>query len=121
MPIAVDSREAPHFVRFNIVGAWPSAEEHIAVRKALVDSGSLTRQTRVLIDVREVTSPGDEHSFAQGSAGMVTRVQACLVASPMQAQLARLYRLAVGAKTMVQIFDNERDATEWLWNADPEW
>jgi hypothetical protein len=124
MPLHADTVEAPGFLRISIVGDWPSAEERVSFRQHLIQSGFLTADTRMLIDLRGLTgfpAHGDVGSIVSDSRshGGLTRLHAYIAESVDQVMLARaLKQFAAGAS--VGIFKDERSATEWLWNADPD-
>ncbi|MBY0493605.1 MAG: hypothetical protein K2Y23_05280 [Cyanobacteria bacterium] len=118
--IEVDSSDAPSFLRFTFNGEWPSLDDQRAIRDHLVSSGLLTWASRVLVDVRGITSASDTAAFATLTDGPVARVQAYLVSSPVQHQLARKFRQATFS-AIAEIFVDEKDAVEWLWNADPDY
>ena len=125
MPLHADTTEAPAFVRISIAGEWPSSEERACFRKDLVQSGSLTAETRLLVDLRDLTSipaHGDVDAIVAESRrhGGFTRLIAYVAQSVDQIVLARtLKQFSVGAS--VEIFKDERTATEWLWNAHPDY
>ena len=120
VPIDVDSSDAPFFLRFTISGEWPSLHDQRSVRDQLVSSGQLISASRVLVDVRGVVSASEPPSFVGLKDGPVARVQAYLVSSSIQHQLARRFKQATKS-AMVEIFVDEKHALEWLWNADPDY
>ena len=120
VPIDVDSSDAPSFLRITISGEWPSVDDQRVVRDELLSGGRLTPASKVLVDLRGVTGAAEPAGFAGLKDGPVSRVQAYLVASAIQQQIAR--RFKQGAKsTLVEIFTDEKDALEWLWNAEADY
>jgi hypothetical protein len=117
--IDVDTSDAPRFVRITL-GQWPSLERQRAIRDQLVLAGRLTPESRLLCDMRHVTAIDDGASFAALNDGPVAGVQAYLVSSADQHQLARRYKYSV-RRSMVEIFLDEREALLWLWNAHINW
>jgi hypothetical protein len=121
MPLHADTKEAPAFLRITIEGDWPSGDERATFRKQLVESGLLRPETRLLVDLRGLTSMpahGDIGAIVSDSrrAGALTRLFAYVVRSVDQIVLARtLKQFAQGS--IVEIFQDEQAATEWLWNA----
>ena len=118
--ISVDRTDSPNFLRFTVTGDWPTPEEQRQLRDALSVSGDLTARTRALIDLRELTPGGPADPVASAKEGLITRVQAYLVATSEQHHFARQCRIAAGAGRVVEIFIEERAALEWLWNAEPD-
>src|SRR5688572_21865633 len=121
MPLHADTKEAPAFLRITIVGDWPSADERAAFRKQLIESGFLRPETRLLVDLRGLTSlpaHGDIGAIVSDSRrnGGLPRLFAYVVQSVDQIVLARtLKQFARGS--IAEIFRDEQTATEWLWNA----
>jgi hypothetical protein len=117
--IDVDTSDAPRFVRITL-GQWPSLERQRAIRDRLVLAGRLTPESRLLCDLRHLTAIDDGASLAALTDGPIARVQAYLVSSVDQHQLARRYKHSVRG-SMVEIFLDEREALLWLWNAGSNW
>ena len=121
MPLQADTKEAPAFLRIAIEGQWPSADERATFRKDLIDSGHLRQDTRLLVDLRglkSIPAHGDIGAIVSDSrrSGGLTRLFAYVVQSVDQIVLARtLKQFAQGS--IVEIFQDEKEATEWLWNA----
>ena len=61
MPIDVDTSDAPRFLRFTLIGTWPSLEEQRDLRLRLVHALQLTAGTRALIDLRAVENTPSYH------------------------------------------------------------
>ena len=118
--ISVDLSDSPNFIRFTVTGDWPTAEEQRQLRDSLSVRGDLNARTRALIDLRELTPGGPADPVASAKEGLITRVQAYLVATSEQHHFARQCRIAAGAGRVVEIFIEERAALEWLWNAEPD-
>lgn len=117
----VDLTESPQFIRFTLSGEWPILKaQREAIPETLVANGKMTRATRALIDLRQIESGVAD---APGSARhtLIARVQAFLVATFEQHQLARQIRNTAPAGTTIEIFLDEKEALQWLWNADPDW
>ena len=121
MPLHADTKEAPAFLKIAIEGNWPSSDERSTFREHLIESGLLRPETRLLVDLRGLTSlpaHGDIGAIVADSrrSGGLTRLFAYVVQSADQIVLARtLKQFAQGS--IVEIFNDERAATEWLWNA----
>ena len=121
MPLHADTTEAPAFLKIAIEGNWPSTDERSTFREHLIESGLLRPETRLLVDLRGLTSlpaHGDVGAIVADSrrGGGLTRLFAYVVQSADQIVLARtLKQFAQGS--IVEIFNDERAATEWLWNA----
>ena len=120
VPIDVDSSDAPSFLRITISGEWPSVDAQRVVRDELLSGGRLTPASKVLVDLRGVTGALETANFAGLKDGPVARVQAYLVASATQQQMARRFKQAAKG-TLVEIFTDEKDALEWLWNAEADY
>jgi hypothetical protein len=118
--ISVDLSDSPNFLRFTVTGDWPTPEQQRQLRDSLSASGELTARTRALIDLRELTPGGPADPVASAKEGLISRVQAYLVATSEQHHFARQCRIAAGAGRVVEIFIEERAALEWLWNAEPD-
>jgi hypothetical protein len=124
MLLHADTKEAPAFLMIAIEGDWPTADERATFRKHLIESGFLRPETRLLVDLRGLTSlpaHGDVGAIVADSqrSGGLPRLFAYVVQSVDQIVLARtLKQFANGS--IVGIFHHERAATEWLWNAHDE-
>jgi len=116
--IRVDLSDSPNFIRFTLIGEWPTVEQQRQVRESLNASGELTAKTRALIDLRELAAVGPVDPVTSARDGLITKVQAYLVATSEQHQFARRCRIAAGPGRVLEIFIEERAALEWLWNAD---
>jgi hypothetical protein len=119
--IGVDLSDSPNFIRFTVTGEWPASEQQRQLRESLTAAGELTAATRALIDLRELVPLGPVDPMAAVKEGLVTRVQAYLVATYEQHHFARQCRIAAGPGRVLEIFIEERAALEWLWNADPDY
>ena len=123
MPIAIDTSDAPSFIRFTLSGAWPTHEQQRELRLQLIDAGQLTPHTRAMIDLRDVielpayTEPNSILAAA-AKGGALPRLRAYLVGSAVQYGLARQFKFAAGPAAQIGIFTNEQEALEWLWNTD---
>jgi hypothetical protein len=123
MPIAIDTSEAPSFIRFTLSGAWPTHEQQRELRLQLIGAGQLTAQTRAMIDLRDVVelpAYAEANSILAAAAkdGALPRLRAYLVGSAVQYGLARQFKSAAGPAAQIGIFTNEHEALEWLWNTD---
>jgi hypothetical protein len=117
----VDLTESPRFIRFTLSGEWPILKaQRVAIPEALVANGKMTRATRALIDLRQIESAAAETPVPARHT-LIARVQAFLVATLEQHQLARQIRNAAPGGTTIEIFLDEKEALQWLWNADPDW
>jgi len=119
--IAVDLSDSPNFIRFTVTGEWPTPEQQRQLRESLSAAGELMAATRALIDLRELVPSGTGDPVASAKEGLITRVQAYLVATSEQHHFARQCRIAAGPGRVLEIFIEERAALEWLWNADPDY
>ena len=119
--IGVDLSDSPNFIRFTVTGEWPTPEQQRQLRDSLRMTGDLTAQTRALIDLRELAPSGPGDPVASAKEGLITRVQAYLVATSEQHHFARQCRIAAGPGRVLEIFIEERAALEWLWNADADY
>lgn len=117
--IGVDLSDSPNFIRFTLTGGWPTLEQQRQLRESLSATGELKAETRALIDLRELASLGPVDPVTSAKGGLITRVQAYLVATAEQHHFARQCRIASGPGRVLEIFIEERAAVEWLWNADP--
>jgi len=116
--IGVDLSDSPNFIRFTLTGEWPTSEQQRELRESLSATGELTADTRALIDLRDLAAVGPADPVASAKDGLVTKVQAFLVATSEQHHFARRCRIASGPGRVLEIFIEERAALEWLWNAD---
>ena len=117
--IGVDLSDSPNFIRFTLTGGWPTLEQQRQLRESLSATGELKAETRALIDLRELAALGPVDPVTAAKDGLITRVQAYLVATSEQHHFARQCRIASGPGRVLEIFIEERAAVEWLWNADP--
>jgi len=117
--IGVDLSDSPNFIRFTLTGEWPTSEQQRQLRESLSATGELTADTRALVDLRELAALGPVDPVTSAKDGLITRVQAYLVATSEQHHFARQCRIASGPGRVLEIFIEERAALEWLWNADP--
>ena len=119
MPIAVDTSEAPRFVRWTITGPWPGISEVGLVREQLIADGHLTELTRALLDIRDVeTIP----SYAEVTpmiesarrAGSLPWCRAYVVSSAEQFGIVRQMKALAPPGYRIEIFFNDADALAWL-------
>jgi hypothetical protein len=119
MPIAVDTSDAPQFVRWTITGPWPAISDVAIVRERLIADGHLTAQTRGLWDIRDVeTIP----SYAEVTpmiesarrAGGLPWYRAYVVGSAEQFGIVRRMKAMAPADYRIEIFFNDADALAWL-------
>lgn len=94
MPLHADTKEDPAFLRIAIAGEWPSGDERATFRKHLTESGLLRQETRLLVDLRGLTSipaHGDIGAIVSESqrSGGLPRLVAYVVQSVDQIVLAR--------------------------------
>jgi hypothetical protein len=119
MPIAIDTSEAPTFLRLTVAGCWPRSEDHRSLRARLQAAGQLTPHTRAVIDLRSVEdSPDTQAVIATARDGFLPFMRAYLVGSAIQYSIARQFKAIAGAPAQIGIFTDEREALLWLWNAD---
>jgi len=119
--IGVDLSDSPNVIRFTVAGDWPTPEQQRELRDSLSAAGEFTPATRTLIDLRALVPSGTGDPVASAKEGLITRVQAYLVATSEQHHFARQCRIAAGSGRVLEIFIEERAALEWLWNADPDY
>ena len=119
--IGVDLSDSPNFIRFTVTGEWPTPDQQRQLHDSLRAAGELTARTRALIDLRELAPSGPVDPMAAAKEGLITRVQAYLVATSEQHHFARQCRIAAGPGRVLEIFIEERAALEWLWNAEPDY
>jgi hypothetical protein len=117
--IEVDTAEAPALLRFRCVGAFPSADEQVALRAQLIDKGLLTESSVSLLDFRSVDPMPDALTFAQSiaaaaRAGMPRR-RACLINPGKHLAALQQFQAAVPWMSTAAFID-EREALEWLLN-----
>ena len=118
MPIKFDATEAPRFIRFNVIGEWPSPDDQQRVRNALVATGQLTARTCALVDLRELKAVPD-FATARGIVDAAVRdhgwpsTQAYLVGSATQFGFVRQLQLYAPSGTVVALFTSELEAALW--------
>ena len=119
MPIAVDTSEAPQFVRLTITGPWPGITDIGMVRERLIAHGHLTEVTRGLVDIRNVeTIPNYADVAAMIEAarrgGGMPWYRAYVVSSAEQFGIVRQMKALAPPGYKIEIFFNEADALAWL-------
>ena len=119
MPIAVDTSDAPQFVRWTITGPWPVTTDVATVRERLIAEGHLTDATRGLWDIRDVeTVPSYTEvtpmiESARRSGGLPW-YRAYVVSSAEQFGIVRQMKALAPADYRIEIFFNDADALAWL-------
>ena len=117
MAISCDTSEAPTFVRFKLEDDCASAEELIALRRALIRAGQLTAKSCVLVDLRSAnTLPELQELLEAFQVDAVWPIcRAFVVKNEVQYAMARQLQSALRAQTTInQIFRDEAPALEWL-------
>ena len=119
MPIAVDTSEAPRFVRWTITGPWPAITEFASLREQLIADGHLTELTRGLLDIRDVEtipSYADVTPMIESArrAGGLPWCRAYVVSSAEQFGIVRQMKALAPAGCRIEIFFNDVDALAWL-------
>jgi hypothetical protein len=119
MPIAVDTSEAPQFVRLTITGPWPGITDVAMVRERLIADGHLTEPTRGLLDIRNVETIPDYADVAPMIAaasrgGGLPRYRAYVVSSAEQFGIVRQMKALAPPGYKIEIFFNDADALAWL-------
>lgn len=122
MPIAVDTSEAPEFLRITLHGNWPTIDEQREVRQRLIASGQLTESTRALIDFRLLASTVAYTEVAKIVAaaiqdGGLPFHRAYLVGSAVQYGLVRQMKSIAPPHIALEIFTDEQEALMWLWRS----
>jgi hypothetical protein len=117
MAISCDTSDAPTFIRFKLEDDCASAEELIALRRALIGAGQLTAKSCVLVDLRSATIFPDLQDLlaAFDVDGLWPFCRAFVVNNESQYALARQLQSALRTQTTInQIFRDEVQAMEWL-------
>ncbi len=118
--IDVDTTDAPAFLRITPRGAWPAIDEQREAREHAIAAGHLTRQTRALFDLRELSSIANYTEVekmieAAMKLGGVPLFRACVVGSAVQFGLVRQMKALAPPSIELEVFTNEEDALLWLW------
>jgi hypothetical protein len=124
MPIAVDTSEAPSFLRITLTGEWPTLDQQREVRQRLLATGELTSTTRALLDFRNLTStaPYTEVEKIIESAmkdGGWPLFRAYVVGSAVQFGLVRQMKAVAPSHVEIEVFTDEQEAHVWLWRNAP--
>lgn len=119
MPIAVDTSDAPQFVRWTITGPWPAITDVAIVRQRLIADGHLTELTRALLDIRDVEtipSYADVTPMIESArrAGGLPWCRAYVVSSAEQFGIVSQMKALAPAGYRIEMFFNEADALAWL-------
>ena len=117
MAISCDTSDAPTFIRFKLEDDCASAEELIALRRALIRSGQLTGKSCVLVDLRSahILPELEELLAAFQVDGVWPICRAFVVNNEVQYEMARRLQSALRDQTTInQIFRDETPAMEWL-------
>ena len=119
MPIDVDISRAPRLITIVLREPWPAVEEQAELRKRFVDSGTVTRETAAVIDLRLIhNKPAFDQMMHSVQIGMeqssVPLRRAYLIGSPMQFGFARQMQSLLPPEVVSEIFTDERLALAWL-------
>jgi hypothetical protein len=118
MPVFADTTLAPAQITLRFADAWPTIEEHRALRQQLMADGSLTESTRALLDLREAITP--PHYVARRiieaivADGPIPAIRAYLVASAGQFGFASQLVTVSPPSWRSRIFTSEQEAQSWL-------
>ncbi len=116
--MAVDTSAAPALLRYTFRGDSPTPLAWIAVRRRMVDSGYLTRDTSLLIDGRELTSLPTLAQLraimaAATNAPVVARAIAFLTGDPTQFGVGRQAEMLLPNGVAGAVFTDEGEAIAW--------
>jgi hypothetical protein len=120
MAIAIDTSDAPAFIRITLTGEWPTLEEQSVARQRAIDNGELTAETRALIDFRGLASTAPyaevEKIIASAmKAGGWPLFRAYVVGSAVQFGLVRHMKALAPPPVEIEVFTDEQEAQIWLW------
>jgi hypothetical protein len=120
MPIAIDTSEAPSFIRITVTGEWPTLEEQRDARQRAIDHGHLTADTRALIDFRGLSSTVPYTEVAKiiesaMKAGGWPLFRAYVVGSAVQFGLVRHLKALAPPHVEIEVFTDEQEAQVWVW------
>jgi hypothetical protein len=114
----VDAAGAPAVLRYTFRGDAPTPAEWTALRRRMVQRGHLTRDTALLIDMRELTSlPSLAHlrsiMAAATSAPVLPRAIAFLTGDPTQFGVGRQAEMMLPNGVTGAVFMDEGEALAW--------
>jgi predicted NBD/HSP70 family sugar kinase len=120
MPVTLDTDEAPALLSCTLHGAWPTVAEQRELRRQLHERGHLTRQSRVLVDIRTVESlpKFDDADAAMLAAGkhvssLPARV-AFLIRPGAVYGIGRMLQSLSPSGLQTELFEDEAAARDWL-------
>ncbi len=116
MAIIIDRSQAPALLRYTLTGSFPTLQEQSTVREGEIAAGSLTAETRGLIDVREVTSLPhvDQIMTRSGQPATWPLRRAYLVKPGEQFGVARQMQILAPARMQIAVYTDEQEALAWL-------
>ena len=123
MPIEIDRSRAPQLIRFTATGTIPGAAELEALCRAEISAGTLTAQTRGLIDLRGVTEMPNLSQIQSGADRSTNERawplrRAYVVIAGAQYGVVRQMQAFLPAAIQTQIFTEEGPALAWLLSDD---
>lgn len=118
MPVFADTTLAPALISLRFKDAWPTIEQHRALRHQLIADGFLTESTRALLDLREAITPPHYAARRIIEAIVADRpipaIRAYLVASEGQFGFASQLVTVSPSSWRSGIFTSEQEARRWL-------
>ena len=119
VPIEVDTSGAPSLLRYRYYGAFPSIEEQALLRDRLIAIGSLTAETRAIMDARELVDIPDDDFLARMVAAALERggwpTRRAYLINPVahQHMIEQFQDLAMTTVTTAAFVDAD-EAMDWL-------
>lgn len=120
MPVRVEEQDAPAFLAFVLTGSWPAVQEQVEIRRQLKEHGKLSRQSVVLVDIRDVTelpSYDDVDGAMQAAAREIMALprRAALVVQPGATfGVGRMLQSLAPSGMELQLFEDPEVARDWL-------
>lgn len=119
MPIYVDTSEAPRLIRYRYVGEFPSVEDQSRLREQLIALGHLTKDTRAIMDARELATVPDDDMLAKTVAAALQRGgwptrRAYLIDPARHAHMISQFQDLAMRTVTTAAFVDETEALNWL-------
>lgn len=122
MSVRVDEDDAPAYLALVLTGSWPTVQAQSEMRRELVQRGKLSRETVVMIDIRDVDLPRfEEVDAAMQAAGReqeaLPRRLAFLVRAGASFGVGRMLQSTAPLGMEMELFEDAESARDWLMSA----
>lgn len=120
MPVRVVTTEAPALLTVTLSGVWPSVQEQRAVRRPLIEQGTLSRESKAIVDITGVTGLPRFNEVeaammaAETDVAMLPKRIALVVRPGANFGIGRMLQSMAPSGLAIELFTDEASARDWL-------